>query len=40
MILEKIKSNPIKIILFIIVLLVFTSSGFENLSNMKKTKLD
>jgi len=39
MILEKIKSNPIKIILFIIVLLVFTSSGFENLSNMKKNKI-
>ena len=39
MILEKIKSNPIKIILFVIVLLVFTSTGFENLSNMKKNKI-
>ena len=39
MILEKIKSNPIKIILFIMVLFVFTSSGFENLSNMKKNKI-
>tara|TARA_A100001011_G_C14281113_1_gene831627 strand:+ start:1032 stop:1904 length:873 start_codon:yes stop_codon:yes gene_type:complete len=39
MIIEKIKSNPVKIILFIIVLLVLTNTGFENLINMKKNKI-